>query len=195
MTDDEQEIIETVPSLGSAATEVIVESGGDEEPTLVELPKDLPILPLKNTVLFPFMVSPLLVNTDRARKLIDDVLLTPKRLLVCVSVRGEVERDPGPDQLHRVGTVMRIARTVMVVNYLVMAALLATDVLTLWHLYAVIVIGGTAWTFDMAARRAMTPDLVDTRLLANAIALDVMVFTFMLMIGPIVAGAALIAVL
>ena len=110
MTDDEQEIIETVPSLGSAATEVIVESGGGEEPTLVELPEDLPILPLKNTVLFPFMVSPLLVNTDRARKLIDDVLLTPKRLLVCVSVRGEVERDPGPDQLYRVGTVMRIAR-------------------------------------------------------------------------------------
>jgi len=94
------------------------------------------------------------------------------------------------DRMSR-ASVMRIARTVMIVNYLAMAALLATDFLSLWHLYTVIVIGGTAWTFDMAARRAMTPDLVDSRLLANAIALDVMVFTFMLMLGPIVAGALL----
>jgi MFS family permease len=94
------------------------------------------------------------------------------------------------DRMNR-ATVMRIARTVMIVNYLAMATLLATDVLTLWHLYAIIVIGGTAWTFDMAARRAMTPDLVDSPLLANAIALDVMVFTFSLMLGPIVAGAVL----
>jgi len=92
------------------------------------------------------------------------------------------------DRVNR-ATVMRVARTVMIINYLSMAALLATDVLVLWHLYAVIVVGGTAWTFDMAARRAMTPDLVDSPSLANAIALDVMVFTFMLMLGPIVAGA------
>jgi MFS family permease len=94
------------------------------------------------------------------------------------------------DRMNR-ATVMRIARTVMIINYLAMATLLATDVLVLWHLYAVILIGGTAWTFDMAARRAMTPDLVDSPLLANAIALDVMVFTFSLMLGPIVAGAVL----
>ena len=30
------------------------------------LPATLPVLPLKNTVLFPFLLSPLLVNTDRA---------------------------------------------------------------------------------------------------------------------------------
>jgi len=94
------------------------------------------------------------------------------------------------DRMSRT-TVMRVARLIMIANYLVMAGLLATDVLSLWHLYTVILVGGTAWTFDMAARRALTPDLVDSSLLANAIALDVMSFTFMLMLGPIVAGAVL----
>jgi ATP-dependent Lon protease len=87
-----------------------VGSGSEEEPSLVELPDALPVLPLKNTVLYPFLLSPLLVNTDRSRELIDEVLLTPNRLLVCASVRKPVEDTPGSDDVHRVGTVMRIAR-------------------------------------------------------------------------------------
>jgi ATP-dependent Lon protease len=68
------------------------------------------VLPLKNTVLFPHLLSPLLVNTDRSRRLIDEVLRSPERLLVCVAVNRPVESSPGPDDLHRVGTVMRIAK-------------------------------------------------------------------------------------
>jgi len=91
-------------------TEIAVGSGGEEPTSLVELPDALPVLPLKNTVLFPFLLSPLLVNTERSRKLIDAVLLTPHRLLVCVAVRRPVEKSPRPDDLYRVGTVMRIAK-------------------------------------------------------------------------------------
>ncbi len=77
-----------------------------------ELPGELPVLPLKNTVLFPYLLSPLLVNSARSQQLIDEVLLTPERLLLCVAVRGEVEEQPSPDQVYRVGTVMRIAKMV-----------------------------------------------------------------------------------
>ena len=45
------------------------------------------MLPLKNTVLFPFLLSPLLVSSTRSKKLIDAVLLTPQRLLVCAAVK------------------------------------------------------------------------------------------------------------
>jgi ATP-dependent Lon protease len=111
MSDEERDEIRAEASAPRGATEVAVGSGGEEEPAFVELPESLPILPLKNTVLFPFLLSPLLVNTDRSRRLIDDVLVSPERLLVCVSVRRPVEqRSPGPEDLHRVGTVMRIAR-------------------------------------------------------------------------------------
>ncbi len=104
---DEIPTEETGPEGG---TQISVASGGAGEEVATPLPDALPVLPLKNTVLFPFLLSPLLVNTERSRRLIDAVLLTPQRLLVCVAVKGEVEESPGPGDLHRVGTVMRIAK-------------------------------------------------------------------------------------
>ena len=105
MSEDQADI----RSDAAVGTEISVGSGGDEG-IEHKLPDSLPVLPLKNTVLFPFLLSPLLVNTERSRRLIDAVLLTPQRLLVCAAVRGPVEKSPGPDDLYRVGTVMRIAK-------------------------------------------------------------------------------------
>jgi ATP-dependent Lon protease len=99
-----------IRAAAGSGTEIAVESGGGEETAAPALPDALPVLPLKNTVLFPHLLSPLLVNTDRSRRLIDEVLRSPERLLVCAAVRGEVESSPGPDEVHRVGTVMRIAK-------------------------------------------------------------------------------------
>ncbi|HKA15856.1 MAG TPA: endopeptidase La [Myxococcota bacterium] len=106
MNDESDEIRSTG---GGGGTEIAVGSGGDET-SLPAIPDSLPVLPLKNTVLFPHLLSPLLVNTDRSRRLIDEVLRSPERLLVCVAVKRPVESSPGPDDLHRVGTVMRIAK-------------------------------------------------------------------------------------
>jgi len=108
MSEERHEIqTESHPSGG---TEVVVATGEGDETTVVEFPEVLPVLPLKNTVLFPFLLSPLLVNTDRSRQLIDHVLRTRERLLVCAAVRRPVEESPKPDDLHRIGTVMRIAK-------------------------------------------------------------------------------------
>jgi ATP-dependent Lon protease len=104
---DEQDEIRSTG--GAGGTEIAVGSGGDET-ALPAIPDVLPVLPLKNTVLFPHLLSPLLVNTDRSRRLIDEVLRSPERLLLCVAVKRPVESSPGPDDLHRVGTVMRIAK-------------------------------------------------------------------------------------
>jgi len=68
------------------------------------------VLPLKNTVLFPFLLSPLLVNTERSKKVIDAVLVSPERLMLAVAVRGELEGSPGVDDVYRVGTVLRIVK-------------------------------------------------------------------------------------
>jgi ATP-dependent Lon protease len=107
---DERDEIPTQETGPEGGTQISVASGGAAEEVATPLPDALPVLPLKNTVLFPFLLSPLLVNTERSRRLIDAVLLTPQRLLVCVAVKGEVEESPGPDDLYRVGTVMRIAK-------------------------------------------------------------------------------------
>jgi ATP-dependent Lon protease len=106
---EESDALRTQISSAEGGTEISVASGGGEQ-AAIPLPDSLPVLPLKNTVLFPFLLSPLLVNTERSRRLIDEVLLTPQRLLVCVAVKDEAKENPGPDELYRVGTAMRIAK-------------------------------------------------------------------------------------
>ncbi|MEZ4330749.1 MAG: endopeptidase La [Myxococcota bacterium] len=92
-------------------TEISVASGfADEGEAFAELPAELPVLPLKNTVLFPYLLSPLLVNTPASQRLIDEVLVRPDRLLVCTAVKREVEGPPGVDDVYTVGTVLRVVK-------------------------------------------------------------------------------------
>ena len=91
--------------------EIEVGSGPDDDvEELTELPDELPVLPLKNTVLFPYLLSPLLVNTPASQRLIDDVLVRPDRLMVCTAVKREVSGPPGADDVYSVGTVLRIVK-------------------------------------------------------------------------------------
>jgi ATP-dependent Lon protease len=110
---DEAKKITAIPSEGAVppgSTEVAVGSGPDEEAEQLAIPEILPVLPLKNTVLFPFLLSPLLVKSSRSRKLIDEVLVSPDRLLMCSAVRHPVEGSPRADDVYRVGTALRIVK-------------------------------------------------------------------------------------
>jgi len=91
-------------------TAVAVGSAADDESAALEVPGSLPVLPLKNTVLFPALLSPLLVSSERSKRLIDAVVTSPSRLLVCAAVRRPIEGSPGPDDVFRVGTVVRIVK-------------------------------------------------------------------------------------
>jgi ATP-dependent Lon protease len=107
---EEADEIRPRSDLDSGGMQVAVGSGGDDESTRLEIPEVLPVLPLKNTVLFPFLLAPLLVSSPRSKALIDQALLTPQRVLVAVAVRHPVEGSPGPDDVYRVGTVVRLAK-------------------------------------------------------------------------------------
>ena len=76
----EDEVLQPASAVLPGGVEVRVESGdlGGGQIDPVDIPSELPILPLKNTVLFPFLLSPLLVNTPASQELIDDVLLRPE---------------------------------------------------------------------------------------------------------------------
>lgn len=91
--------------------EIAVGSGPEDDlDELAELPGELPVLPLKNTVLFPYLLSPLLVNTPASQRLIDDVLVRPDRLMVCTAVKRDVSGPPGADDVYSVGTVLRVVK-------------------------------------------------------------------------------------
>ena len=72
------------------APERIARARGDEP-----LPEELPVLPLRNTVLFPSLVAPMVATTERAKRLVDDALASD-RLLVTVAARDPEVTEPAP---------------------------------------------------------------------------------------------------
>ncbi|WP_339847267.1 endopeptidase La [uncultured Dokdonia sp.] len=74
-----------------------------------ELPESLPILPLRNTVLFPGVVIPISAGRDTSIKLIDEANKGGKVIGVVAQKDEEVE-NPSEDDIHKVGVVARILR-------------------------------------------------------------------------------------
>jgi ATP-dependent Lon protease len=81
----------------------------DEEERFM-LPEVLPILPLKDTVIYPFSVQPFAVGQERYIRLIDDVMHSSRRLVVLVAQKSADIDHPGPDDIYHMGTVSRIGR-------------------------------------------------------------------------------------
>jgi ATP-dependent Lon protease len=75
-----------------------------------EIPGELPILPLRESVVFPYMVMPLFVTREKSVAAIEDALAGDRLLLLIAQRNAELE-SPGPDDLHRVGTVAMLMRT------------------------------------------------------------------------------------
>ena len=81
----------------------------EEQINAEETPDELPILPLRNTVLFPGVVIPITVGRDKSIKLIKEAYKGDKTLGVVSQKNDEVE-DPSPEDLNDVGTVAFILK-------------------------------------------------------------------------------------
>ncbi|HSC49533.1 MAG TPA: endopeptidase La [Gaiellaceae bacterium] len=79
----------------------------------VEIPSALPVLPLKETVIFPQSVSPLAIGQERSVKLVDDVL-EGERMLALVTVRNADADPPVWDDLYEVGTAAVVHKMIRV---------------------------------------------------------------------------------
>ena len=75
---------------------------------------ELPILPLRNTVIFPSGISPLSVGRPLSLGAAEAALATEEKLLGVLAQREDGESDPVPDQLYTVGTVVVINRMMRV---------------------------------------------------------------------------------
>jgi len=74
-----------------------------------DLPQTLPILPLRNTVLFPGVVIPITAGRDKSIKLINETNKGSKVIGV-VSQKEESKEDPSSSDINSIGTVARILR-------------------------------------------------------------------------------------
>lgn len=76
-----------------------------------DLPEVLPILTLRNAVLFPTTVSPIAIGREKSIKLIKDVYNSSK-ILGAIAQRDVTVEDPSLIDLHNVGTLARIIKLI-----------------------------------------------------------------------------------
>jgi ATP-dependent Lon protease len=81
----------------------------EEEMNNEELPEILPILPLRNTVLFPGVVVPITAGRDKSIKLIQETNKEGK-IIGVVSQKEEGEEEPGIEDINKIGTVAKILK-------------------------------------------------------------------------------------
>ncbi len=82
----------------------------EQQMTAEKLPEVLPILPLKNTVLFPGVVIPITINRDKSIKLVKDVYKKDK-IVGVISQKDDSIEDPDYSDLNQIGTVAFILKT------------------------------------------------------------------------------------
>ena len=81
----------------------------EEQMNAEKIPDILPILSLRNTVLFPGVVIPITVGRDKSIKLIKDAYKGDK-IIGVLSQKDDKIEDPTPDDLNKIGTVAYIVK-------------------------------------------------------------------------------------
>ncbi len=83
--------------------------GGNADDLVI--PAELPLLPLRNTVLFPGVVIPITVGRDKSIKAIAESYKTDK-LVGVLAQKDSIVEDPGVDDLVSIGTVAKIIKLI-----------------------------------------------------------------------------------
>src|SRR5688572_1828245 len=100
----------TDPAITDEGEDVVVQSNAvEDDEEQVQIPDELPILPLRGVVVYPQTAVPLTVGQPRSIRLVDDVV-SGNRLIGLVTAKDANMESPGPDDIHRVGTVAAIHR-------------------------------------------------------------------------------------
>jgi ATP-dependent Lon protease len=90
------------------STPVAAGTGG-EDASPPDIPSELPVLPVRDIVVFNYMILPLFVGRDKSVQAVD-AALNGSRYILVLTQKDEKVDDPGADDLYRVGTVGMIMR-------------------------------------------------------------------------------------
>ena len=78
-------------------------------PQSIDIPDQLPLLPVRDIVVFPYMVLPLFVGREMSIKAIEAALAGNRTIFLATQKALDVE-NPTPDDIHKIGTVGIIMR-------------------------------------------------------------------------------------
>jgi len=94
-------------------TKLITET--EEQSLTVEIPEIIPVLPLRDLVIFPYMISPVLVGRDLSINAANFALNNHRLIFLSAQKNSNID-EPGPDELYREGTIAKIVQTMKLPN-------------------------------------------------------------------------------
>ena len=83
-----------------------IADGGEQQ---LQIPSELPVLPLRDIVIYPFMIVPLFVSREKSIRAVDDAL-GENRMILLASQRDLDKEEPTGEDLYEIGTVAVIMR-------------------------------------------------------------------------------------
>jgi len=84
-----------------------VQTDGQKDNAPVNIPGKLPLLPVRDIVVFPAMVLPLAVGRDKSIKALEEAMAT-HRLVFLVAQKHVQTEDPSPEDIYPIGTVAEV---------------------------------------------------------------------------------------
>jgi ATP-dependent Lon protease len=76
----------------------------------IEIPQTLPMLPVRDIVVFPYMIIPLFVGRDSSIRSVEEALSKTDRLIFLSSQKNIADEQPSPDGIYETGTIAMIMR-------------------------------------------------------------------------------------
>jgi ATP-dependent Lon protease len=80
-----------------------------DEPEVVKVPSELGVIPLRDTVIFPYMIAPLVIGRTRSLRLVDEASNGDRMVGLATQTRPDTE-NPAPTDLHNIGTAATILK-------------------------------------------------------------------------------------
>ncbi|MCA1556536.1 MAG: LON peptidase substrate-binding domain-containing protein, partial [Acidobacteria bacterium] len=98
-----------MPSITDIAEGLDAATTGEGGEQQLQIPETLPVLPLRDIVIYPFMIVPLFVSREKSIRAVDEAL-GENRMILLASQKDLDKEEPTGDDLYRVGTVAVIMR-------------------------------------------------------------------------------------
>jgi len=89
----------------------------DQEVSLESLPDSVPLLPLRDSVVFPHTLYPILVGRDASVKAVDDAMAGDRLVMLCAQF-DPTSDEPGVDDIRQIGTFGQIVQVLKLPNNL-----------------------------------------------------------------------------
>jgi ATP-dependent Lon protease len=95
-----------MPQISNIAESIESVEGAEQQ---LQIPEQLPVLPLRDIVIYPFMIVPLFVSREKSIRAVDEAL-GENRMIFLVSQRDLDKEEPAGEDLYTTGTVAVIMR-------------------------------------------------------------------------------------